>query len=53
MNPEKIFSEALLLYRDGRRHDYVKSRLREAAAMLGAPGAANRIAAEIVACARA
>lgn len=53
VNPEKIFSEALPLYRDGQRHDYVKGRLREAAAMLGAPGAANRIAAEIAACARA
>lgn len=53
VNPEKIFSEALLLYRGGQRHDYVKGRLREAAAKLGAPGAANRIAAEIVACARA
>lgn len=53
VNPEKVFSEALPLYRDGGRHDYVKGRLREAAAMLGAPGAANRIAEEIVACARA
>ena len=51
VNPEKIFAEAMLLYKDGERHDYVKSRLRDAVAKLGAPGAAGRIAAEIVACA--
>lgn len=53
VNPDRIFQEALLLYKGGERHDYVKSRLREAVAKLGGPGAADRIAAEIAACAGA
>jgi lipid-A-disaccharide synthase len=45
--PERIAAAALSLARDAGLRDLVQSKLKEAVAMLGEPGASNRAASRI------